>query len=450
MLALPGLSAATDYPLMFKTLDAQQAMSFAPGATTYAMIQTVKPAGIVKAPPATSNHPLYGEIAAGSDQLLFRLDESKGNGTGYDRMIVDVNRNGDLTDDPVAGLVPRANGLALFAGPTTMLFGPIQAPEKLKIGADRPVFYAQVYLFMAPGSISGTSLNSTVGEVLPRPGWYLEAKVEVNGKQHKVDLVDANCNFHLGDPERPTKYQSGVNASESSWLFSGGDSILVDRDGSGGVASTLVQDQSSSFGPVFYLDAKPYKVTLSADFKTLSLDAWPGPLAELALQPHGEQVSSLDLAWEQAPGDWVLLHPGVEKGKAQVPPGNYRLYSVQMKAKTASGESLLLTGTKRVPEGGIKAVGGVTTPLQCGAPLQIVLTAQATRAASSGGILGSLFGQAGPAQIIQASIVGAGGESYSAPYLISEKGALRTPPGPTFAVLTADGKQVDSGSLEYG
>ena len=50
---------------------------------------------------------------------------------------------------------------------------------------------------------------------------------------------------------------------------------------------------------------------------------------------------------------------------------------------------------------------------------------------------------------IQASILGAGGETYSVPYLMSGNGGLRVPPGPTFAVLS-EGKQVDTGSMEFG
>jgi hypothetical protein len=33
--------------------------------------------------------------------VAFRLDEPQGKGKGYDRLILDLNRNGDLTDDPV-------------------------------------------------------------------------------------------------------------------------------------------------------------------------------------------------------------------------------------------------------------------------------------------------------------------------------------------------------------
>jgi len=458
LLAVPGLSTATDYPLTFKTLDAQQALSFPSGSSTYTMLQTSKPAGIVKAPPAVSQHPLYGQIAAGSEQLLFRMDESKGTGQGYDRLIVDVNRNGDLTGAPVVSPVPadRRNGVVVVS-PQQILFGPIQAPESLKIGTDRPVFFAQVYMLTTPQMIANMAanmtVNMTIGEIMVRPGWYLQATVQVDGKQHKIGYVDADCNFKLGDPEKPVIARVGVNGAETSWYFQGGDRILVDWDGPQTIQSTLLGNQSSPFGPLLYLDAKPYKATLSADFKTLSLEPWAEPMAELALQTHGEQVNNLELGWEKAPGDWVLLQAGVANGKVKVPPGNYRLYAVGLKANSSSGDSLIMSGTKRVPEGGIKAMAGESTPLKCGAPLKLELTATATRdsgLSSSGSLLSSILGQSGPAQTIQATLFGAGGETYSTPYLLGANGAARQPQAPTYTVLTTDGKQVDSGNLEYG
>ena len=74
-----------------------------------------------------------------------------------------------------------------------------------------------------------------------------------------------------------------------------------------------------------------------------------------------------------------------------------------------------------------------------------------------GALAQGLRGQSARAQTIQASILGAGGETYSVPYLLGGNGALlmggngalRQPAAPTFTVL-ADGKQVDSGNLEYG
>jgi hypothetical protein len=457
LLASSGISTATDYPLAFKALDAHQALSFPSGTTIYALIQPGKPSGLVKAPPAVSSYPLYGQIAAGGDQLLFRLDESKGTGRGYDRLIVDVNRNGDLTDDPVVNVVPPdSRGGAIVVSP--VLFGPIQGPDNLMIGSNRPAFFAQVYVFNTGQVLANMAPNSNVGEIIVKTGWYLQATVEVEGRQHKVALVDANCNFHLGDAEKAVFARTAVaagaaaNASQTSWSFQGGDLFVLDWDGTSSIQNTLLGDQTSSFGPLLYFGAKPYKAALSADCKTLSLEPWSEPLAELALQPHGEFISTLRVGWEKTPGEWVLLQPGVENGKAKVPPGSYRFYSVGLKTKTSSGESLILSGTKRVVDGAIKAAAGESTPLVCGAPLKLELTATPARLAvnSVGSALSSLLGQSAATQTIQTSILGSGGETYSVPYLVSALGVTRQPQSPAFTVLTAEGKQADSGSLEYG
>jgi len=362
-LAFPGPSVATDYPLAFKTLDAQQALSFPAGSTTYAMIQAGKPAGIVKAPPAVSQHPLYGTIAAGPDQFLFRLDESKGTGQSYDRLIVDVNRNGDLTDDPVGQLRPsRRPSLCRRHAGAIPVWADSGAGDGQDRGATARLFCAGVCVYATRGGDQRPAQCDDGGDYR-EAGWYLEATVDVNGKHHKVDLVDANCNFRVGDPERPTMYKSGVNGSESDWRFQGGDRFLVDWPGVGRVQSSLVENQSCAFSPILYLDAKPYRVTLAADSKTLSLDPWREPLAELALQPHGEQVSSVELAWEQAPGDWVLLKPAVENATPKCRGGTIA------SMRELEGQD----GVRRFPgherhqaraEGGIKAVAGVSAFLE--------------------------------------------------------------------------------------
>jgi hypothetical protein len=462
LLAIPALTLATDYPLEFKTLNAQQAAAFPTSSTTYAMIQGV------------SQHPLYGQIAAGTNQLLFRLDESKGTGKGYDRLIVDINGNGDLTGDPVVSVVapPKRPATtnddksASRPGTSTneameslidlddddLLFGPIQAPTNFMIGTNRPVFFADVDVFGMPDGFLNSLSDSTSGELSVRPGWYLEATVNVDGKRHKVDLVDAECNFRIGDTERATNYP-GANGVPGTWLFEGGDRFMVDWEAPTNSVSSLFDDSSCSFGPILYFGAKPYKAALAADCKSLSVDPWPEPLAELEAA-HAGQIAGLELAWEKSPGDWILVKPGFDNGKAKVPPGSYRLYSTFLKAKTASNDFLVMTGTRRVASDTFKALAGATTPVKCGSPLQISLTSTPIATTQPSGFISSLasaiLGQSGPSQSIQATLLGAGGETYSTPYFMTDKGGLRTPPAPTFTVLNADGKKVDSGSLEYG
>ena len=458
LLAWPALLMAKDYPLEFKTLTAQQAESFPCGTTIYALVETPKPATVRKTPPAVSRNPLYGQLANGTSQTLCRMDESKGTGKGYDRLIVDVNRNGDLTDDPEVSLIssptPRAASPTSTQGP--FLFGPILGPEDAKIGTNRPICYAQFYLLSVMVSGSSTpSVSPTIGELILRPGCYLEATVEMDGRKHQVDLVDANCNFHLGDEDRPVTSRSSANASETNWSFQGGDRVVVDRGLAANTVSALAAAQSATFAPILYLDAKPYKAALSADSKSLSLEPWTEPLAELDIQPHGEQVTSVNVAWEKSPNNWVLLQPNLENGKAKVPPGNYRLYACNLRAKVASGDTLVLTGTKRIVGSTLKAEAGAAASLKCGAPLTFDLTSTGSTSVvtTSASLLGSLaqsfMGRPAPEQIIRACIIGAGGETYAPPYLMGDKGRT-APPAPVFTVLNADGKQVATGNLEYG
>src|ERR1035437_725337 len=101
-----------------------------------------------KEPKAKSRHPLYGVCRdlPTSSSFLFRLDESKGDSKGYDQLIVDMNQNGDLTDDLVSqrAVLPTDRRTVL---PDQMLFRPIQAPADKAVAGGRPVFFAQVYIF---------------------------------------------------------------------------------------------------------------------------------------------------------------------------------------------------------------------------------------------------------------------------------------------------------------
>lgn len=455
--AIPFLAPAKDFPLEFKTLKAEEAMAFPGGSGISGTLRLDNPGDITKAPPPISKHPLYGQLSARTNRLWFRIDESKGDGKGYDRLIVDLNQNGDLTDDAVAVRVEQSRQTSAADRTEIALFGPIPVPEGKKIGAWGPIYFAQMYLYTPPADAVANRNTSYLGQLRFKAGWYLETTVDFDGVTRKVGVVDGNSNFRLGDFNQPTTYQNGT---ETNWYFQGGDNFLVDNDGSGKFENSIGSSESAPFGPMLYLGAKPYKVVLAADCKSLALETWSGPLAELALQPHGEQVNGLQVAWESAPGKWQLLQPGVENGKAQVPPGNYRLYTCMLKVKTIAGDTLNLSGYKRIPKDTTKAEAGASTPFRCGSPLEVKVTsARDTRnmgstASESGSFLDRFFGGSAVAekplqQLIQASVLGAGGETYSG-FSLQGKGNLRQPSKPTFTVVTTDGKQVASGNMEFG
>ena len=455
--AIPFLAPAKDFPLEFKTLTAEEAMSFPGGSGISGPLQLDKPGAITKAPPAISKHPLYGQLSDRTNHLWFRIDESKGDGKSYDCLIVDMNQNGDLTDDPVVMRVDKPVPM-ITTNNERSVFGPIAVPDSKKNRGLAADLLCPDVCLQSPrsGSSPATGLP-TSASCVSGPGWYLETTVDVDGVTRKVGIVDGNCSFRLGETSQPFTYHNGT---ETNWYFSGGDNFLLDNDGSGKFKSSVGNDESSPFGPLLYLGAKPCKAVLAADDKSLALEPWSGPLAELALQPHGEQVSEIQVAWESAPDQWQLLQPGVENGKAKVPPGGYRLIGCTLKVNSAAGgETLILDAFKRTPEGTVKAEAGATAPFKCGSPLEVKVTSERDTRNDVSSMQafdpmldrpkGGASSEKPVQQLIRAYVVGAGGETYGSFYL-QGKGKLHDPPNPVFTVTNAKGKQVASGNMEFG
>lgn len=449
---------ANEFPLEFKKLNGNEAMTFPGGSGLYGSLQAERPAGIGKEPPATSKHPLYCQLSTGKKIICARIDESKGDGRGYDSLIVDMNRNGDLTDDSVAERIVEPGRPSTQTEPEIVLFGPVAAPDDKKLGESQLIYFVQAYIYarsaIAVRSASGTVLrNLYLGQLRMRPGWYLETTVEVDGVSRKVGVLDENCSFRPEEMDQPTMYKNG---GDENWYFQGGDYFLVDNNNLGTFENSVGADEAVPFASILYLGAKPYKAVVAADCKSLSVEPWTEPLAELDLKPHGDQVSSVQLAWEKAPGNWQLLEPGIENGKAKVPPGNYRLCATSIKARMPSGDTVHLSGYKRSLQPTIKADADARTELKCGAPLEIKVTVQRNTlsTAQDSGLLSRLgrllWGSDQPLEeLIQASVFGAGGETFSSFYLTS-KGQTLQPAKPVFTISDSAGRKIDSGNMEFG
>ena len=286
--------------------------------------------------------------------------------------------------------------------------------------------------------------------MLIRPGWYLEAAVDVDGVSRKIAMVDGNCDFNLGDPAKLTTAQNNGNPI---WTLQGGDYFLVTA---GGLVSNLQSAASAPapFGPVLYLNAKPYKVLrfrAGQDPPTGAVER-----AARGIDPDAAWGASqrIALGWENTPGNWQLLQVEAKDGKAMVPPGNFRLYSCVLKAARSANETIILHGTKRAPDATIAAKAGETSQLKVGAPLASTITcARTTTAAPISAGLGSIFSSSAANQpvdeLIQATIIGAGGEQYSS-FSVEQKGRASQPPKPKLVILDANGKQLQSADMEYG
>jgi hypothetical protein len=450
VMAAAATASGEDFPLAFRTIPAKDVMSFPGGSGAYGQLSQAQPAKLRKEPKAKSQHPLYGvcrDMPVGSG-FLFRLDESKGDGKGYDQLIVDMNQNGDLTDDPVSqrGAQPTDRRTAPYE---QVLFGPIQAPADKAIAGGRPVFFARVYLYnrqvLATGRAAQASLS---GQLMLKAGWYLETTVVLDGLKQKVGVYDSDGNLHLGDVSRAQIY---TNRTETSWYFRPADTLLVDADGSGGYENDVFQSKAYPFGPVLYIGGKACRIALAPDCKSLGVELWTGTLAEVALKPQGDQVRSLTLAWQQPGGQWQLIRPDVNEGKVLVPPGNYRLYSCYLVGKGASSDQVMVSGMQRVPQTPVSLVAGKANTLNCGAPLEIKVTATRTKATSRltlAEATGDAKADSDSMLRISANAAGAGGEIYST--FQKGDGFNSQPPKPSFTIVQTGGKTVASGNLEYG
>jgi hypothetical protein len=102
MLVGAALAApAKDFPLEFKTLKPEEVKAFPGAFYTYGRLRNGRPEALKKEPKALGRQVFYGQLNEGKpNAFVFRIEESK-EGKGYDRLRIDLNQNGDLTDDPV-------------------------------------------------------------------------------------------------------------------------------------------------------------------------------------------------------------------------------------------------------------------------------------------------------------------------------------------------------------
>jgi hypothetical protein len=449
VMAAAATASGEDFPLTFRTIPAKDVMSFPGGSGTYGQLGLDRPAKLRKEPKAFSRHPLYGvcrDLPTGP-AFLFRLDESKGDGKGYDQLIIDMNQNGDLTDDP-AGQRAALPTDRRTSTSEQMLFGPIQAPAEKAIAGGRPLVFAQVYIFNRQLLTSGrANSGAMIGQVMLKAGWYLDTTVTLDGRKQKVGVFDGDGNLHLGDVSRSQTYS---NRTEVSWYFRSGDTLLVDADGSGTFENDVFQSKAYPFGPILYLGGKAYKVALAPDCKSLSVEPWKEALAKVSLQPQGDQVRTVTLAWQQPGGQWQLIRPEVIEGQVMVPPGDYRLYSCNLVGKDSTGDQVMVSGTQRAPQTAVSIAAGQANTINCGAPLEIKVTAAKSRGTTRP-MLGEDTGDAktdSDSELrINANVLGGGGEVYST--FQKGSGFRSQPPKPTFTIVQA-GKMVANGSLEFG
>ncbi|MGA2660196.1 MAG: hypothetical protein ABSH34_22075 [Verrucomicrobiota bacterium] len=443
LMAAAALSApAEEFPLEFKTLKPEEVQTFPGAFFTVGRLKSVKPKGLKSEPKTACRQPFYGVLDEGSsNSFIFRVEESE-DGSGYDRLLIDLNQNGDLTDDPVVqGTFKSVTNLSLPNSQFTT-FWPIPVAPQRMIGSWRPVYLGELRVDTRD---AGKGEDVYIELLRVYAAWYLETTVQLDGFKRRVAVFDTAAQMRLGNEWK-------LNA-RAGWYFDPGDSFLQDLDGSGRFERHPEGGGISAFGPLQYFGPRPYKVSLAPDRRSLRVERWTGPLAEVAVRPHGDQVRNLELAWEKSRGQWQLLDPPVLDGKFTVPPGDYRLSGCNVVATPAQGQPVMAGAFQQNIRKTVRFTAGRLNTFRCGPPLQVEVSAE-KRKPQDWELQRKLVTPADPnvdsefVLAIHGQIQGADQETYLA--FRRGKDLKQEPPKPAFAVLDANGKPAGSGNLEYG
>jgi len=417
---------AKEFPLELKPLDEAQVMPCANVFGAMAQVTTKKPAEI-KAEPAAANRPLYGLLALGkTPPVALRIGRSSAS-SAYDRMIVDVNRNGDLQDDKAIEI--RTVKMKMPQEQEVQVAGPI------KIEREGGPVSVQVLLHLMPASIGPGG-----GSLQVFPAQYHEATVEIDGVRERLGFVDANCNLVLGDIARDT----GCTCENGPHLSFQSDVVLRDNDRSGAYDMASLTCEAERLADVIYLGAKPYKVEVATDQKAVVIEPYTGAVAEIT--GAFDKVAQLVVVRKEGENDWIAITPHAAEGKVVVPEGRYALWTCMVGAKDDAGALWKALGAKGSAKESFLLKAGETRALKFGAALELK-TQSEVQVAQSGGLLRSLFGGGSRERYLRTSVevTGAGGEKYTE--FGKDNGQVKPP---TCVIRDADGKELASGRMEYG
>lgn len=278
-----------------------------------AWLRSPKPPAIENEPETFSELPLYGflnltgqrraAIPEGEGQLAFRLDESSGAGTGYDRLIIDTNNNGDLTDDPVIESSNEFTSRELkrrirrrdenpFQS-ENVYFGPIELSTGSVTGVWRPRIEAVALVS------NWTFDRDRYGLVRFENLGCLETVVQLDGVEHKIRICDANFDLQIGFRSR----------------------VLRLRDEPEAVGPIVLPPRYEVLSPLMYFGADLYSVAPAEDLSTLRFGPYEGPTGELAIP---DCIKRVDCEWQSPDGKYVPLDLP-DSNRVRLPAGRYSL-----------------------------------------------------------------------------------------------------------------------------
>ncbi len=439
VLAASPTAQAAEFPLELKQFSSADLSTLHSLPGGWGQLMTRKDNQIKNEPEAASPNPIYGVAppkSPGEKSMWLRLDESRGAGGGYDRLILDMNRNGDLTDDPVVKSAKTETHSPLSQ---MTVFGPFE----MKNAEQGPVpltLFGLMNAFNLKG-IGQSEYNTHVGYFSLLPACYLQTVIDVEGYKERIAFIDGDRDMRIG----------GKSYAPSS---SAADMMLRDSDKSGEFDIGLDSGESEALKEIAYFNGKPYRLALAENLQSVDVAPFDGPMGELASRGL-KGVAALTLGRKSEAAGWETLDPHPSEGRALLPVGTYRLHSVSISGQDEAGRKWTSQGAVNSVKNDIEVAEGETSPFPVGEPFELKISTGKSSDSGKTGFLGALAGalsgevaesvESGKKMMLSVKIVGAGGETYSR-FLVDGKPAE----APRFVVQDGDGNQVGSGQFEYG
>jgi hypothetical protein len=206
---------------------------------TYRQPATIKPEGL-KLPEFKAEQPLFMEMKtpmAASGSVWLAFDKSSPAGQ-YDRVIIDGNANGDLSDDAAVEPYRRESNMFTF-GPLKIVFSSPDGPITYHLSAELRVSTNQTYCLLSSAC------------------WY-EGPITVGGVKKHCVLIDYNVNGTFNDksanPNECDRIRIGEEAGRDTRyvgnFIEAGDKLYRPEIARDGACITLTEATDVAFGAV--------------------------------------------------------------------------------------------------------------------------------------------------------------------------------------------------------
>jgi hypothetical protein len=376
----------------------------------------------------------------------------------YNRLYFDLNHNGDLTDEKVIE-AEGAGGMYFSANYAYAQFPPVTVPLQVD-----GVKFDYTFTMTVNSQAQGAGLVSAWGSL--NAGAYREGEITLDGKPHRVVLIDFNSNGRFDDQ---IKGRDDVATRDGEVYPAFGDVLLVDPETSPAVFvnpyDVTASEHRYLLSKLVDLDGKFYDVLVSPAGDKLTLAP-----AKLSL---GAVTNANDRFTAMVYGEQGFVK--IRGGKSQpvpLPAGSWKLLSYTID-QTPSPEPKPEAGEKKDAAGGGTSqtglLGALAKALGVGdagmavsqRPLLTRVSAQATKdykpvAVRAGATAELPFGppykpvvrvdyaQAGQAQL-GLQLIGCAGERCTDMSVRGER-----PPVPQFKISDPKGEVVYQGNFKYG